>query len=454
MEKLAIKSANLLVFGACPKPVRCGNNLIIGDGIVHPEVNFTLPAMSINAETWSEIIRQYNDIGKSITLRMVKLRSTGIVLEFELLPTMTEEPKLGAEITGLLHGCLRTAYERHGLKSALRVTPADIRRTDINGEGLRTGLRVNSLLRSFEQCASNGAHILSIESIGGKELHDKALLNGDMRGIAFSLGVLAPRDMAWLWDKITLISHRYNVIPGGDTACGFANTAMQLAEKGYLPDVLAAVVRAMSAARSLVAYEHGAVGPSKDCAYEGPIIKVITGVPISMEGKSSCCAHFSPVGNIAAAACDLWSNESVQNVPLLSGNAPEVFSELLTYDTRLMNAAYDDGQIFLLRDLMVRSDVNNSLQAYLLSPEATFEIASAIVKEQDPYRRTVAAGIEAVKLLKNAVKELGSSQSERKWLDKIDNDLQNLPEVGEEMLDEMMSMYPNIFIPANYGFFQ
>ena len=33
-----------------------------------------------------------------------------------------------------------------------------------------------------------------------------------------------------------------------------------------LPEVLAAVVRAMSAVRSLAAFEHGAVGPSKDCA--------------------------------------------------------------------------------------------------------------------------------------------------------------------------------------------
>ncbi len=127
--------------------------------------------------------------------------------------------------------------------------------------------------------------------------------------------------------------------PGGDSACGFANTAMQLAHQKMLPEVLAAVVRAMSAVRSLVAFENGAVGPSKDCAYEGPVIKAITGYPISMEGKSATCAHFSPLGNIASAMCDLWSNESVQNVRLLSGNAPEAYAELLAYDCRLMNVA-------------------------------------------------------------------------------------------------------------------
>jgi hypothetical protein len=64
--------------------------------------------------------------------------------------------------------------------------------------------------------------------------------------------------------------------------CGFGNTAMQLAHQEMLPEVLAAVVRAMTAPRSLVAFERGAVGPSKDCAYEGPVLKAISGVPIAM----------------------------------------------------------------------------------------------------------------------------------------------------------------------------
>ena len=49
-----------------------------------------------------------------------------------------------------------------------------------------------------------------------------------------------------------------------------------------------------------------------------------------MEGKSATCAHFSPMGNIAAAHVgDLWSNESVQNIRLLSGSAPEAYTERL-----------------------------------------------------------------------------------------------------------------------------
>jgi methanol--5-hydroxybenzimidazolylcobamide Co-methyltransferase len=110
------------------------------------------------------------------------------------------------------------------------------------------------------------------------------------------------------------------------------------------------VVRAMSAVRSLVAFEHDAIGPSKDCAYEGPILKAITGCPISMEGRSSTCAHFSPMGNVASAMCDLWSNESVQNVRLLSGSAPEAYAELLIYDCRLMNIATQRSGAHMLRD--------------------------------------------------------------------------------------------------------
>ncbi len=72
----------------------------------------------------------------------------------------------------------------------------------------------------------------------------------------------------------------------------------------------------MTVPRSLVAFEEGAVGPNKDCAYEGVYIKAIT-APNRSEGAEAACAHLSPIGNIAKAFPDLWSNESVQNVKLL-----------------------------------------------------------------------------------------------------------------------------------------
>ncbi len=328
---LAYERASDLVFGCCRKPVACGFDLVIGAGQVFPEVNFTLPMIRVEEATWGQVVAQYEEMATKILERAVALRVPGLVLEFELLPAMTETPEWGAEITRLLESHLRRAYEKHGLRCALRVTP-----TDIRDQGkpplLRGGVHWETLKRSFELCIEAGAHLISIESIGGKELHDPGLMYGDIRSIVFALGVLAPRDTAWLWDRISALCAQPSAdredllrmtdptlakpteprqlrsgcpesqwllgsgdagqggvefvpsraLPAGDSACGFANTAMQLANQHMLPEVLAAVVRAMSAVRSLAAFEHGAVGPSKDCAYEGPIIKAITGCPISM----------------------------------------------------------------------------------------------------------------------------------------------------------------------------
>jgi len=276
---------------------------------------------------------------------------------------------------------------------------------------------------------------------------------GDFRGIVFALGVLAPRDMAWLWGHIVESCRGTTAVPAGDTACAFANTAMQLAHQKMLPEVLAAVVRAMSAVRSLVAFESGAVGPSKDCAYEGPVIKAITGCPISMEGKTASCAHFSPVGNIAAAMCDLWSNESVQNVRLLSGNAPEAYTESLVYDCRLMNVAAGQGRARLMRDWLVTSDEWTSPQAAILSPEATCKIAQAIVSASGNYERTLAAGRAAVTILNDGVAKgrLQLGKKEAQWLSRIESELDSLPSSEVQALDEIGREHESLFDRASYG---
>jgi methanol--5-hydroxybenzimidazolylcobamide Co-methyltransferase len=228
---------------------------------------------------------------------------------------------------------------------------------------------------------------------------------------------------------------------------------MQLANQHMLPEVLAAVVRAMSAVRSLAAFEHGAVGPSKDCAYEGPILKAITGCPISMEGKSASCAHFSPMGNIAAAMCDLWSNESVQNVRLLSGSAPEAFTETLAYDCRLMNVASDKGEALRLRDWLTESDEWLSPQAAVLSPEATISIARAIASKDDHYNQTVAAGLAAVGILRAGIhaKQLTLAVREAPWLDRIERELNSLAGDETRLTEEMMSQHGTEFDASTYG---
>jgi methanol--5-hydroxybenzimidazolylcobamide Co-methyltransferase len=305
----------------------------------------------------------------------------------------------------------------------------------------------------METCAAAGADVLSIESVGGKEVHDEALLYGDLRGVIFALGVLAPRDMEWLWERIVATSTRQGIVAGADSACGFANTAMQLASQNMLPEVLAAVIRAASAVRSLVAYECGAQGPSKDCAYEGPVIKAITGTPISMEGKSASCAHFSPVGNVAAAMCDLWSNESVQNLRLLSGSAPEAFLELLAYDCRLFNKAIETNQSHTYQSLLVQSDVHVSPQALVLSPESTIAVAKAIVAENSHYRQTLAAARTASSIIRDAANRelLTLPPREVQWLDRIDRELDALPDDDRDLLEEMVEKYGERFLPSSYG---
>jgi len=449
---LAVADPDTLCFGTAPRPVSCGFGLRIGGGTVYPELNFTLPTMTIESQTWTEVVKHYREIGEMIVRAAKRLRLPGLAVEFELLPPMTERPEWGAEITGILVDALQKAHNAYQLPCALRVTPTDVRDRQ-RPPLLRTGEEWDILCDSFERCARAGAHILSIESVGGKEVHDEALMYGDVRGAMFALGVLAPRDMEFLWTMIVETSRRHAVIPGADSACGFANTAMQLAGQGMLPEVLAAVIRAASVVRSLVAYECGAVGPSKDCAYEGPVLKAITGTPIAMEGKSASCAHFSPIGNVAAAMCDLWSNESVQNIRLLSGSAPEAFLELLAYDCRLFNEASRQNKVPEYRSLLVHSDVGLSPQALILSPESTVEIAAAIVGQKDSYHQTLAAARAAVDIIERAANRatLSLPPREKEWLGKIAAALDDMPDSEMTLLEEMADLYAHRFSPSAYG---
>jgi methanol--5-hydroxybenzimidazolylcobamide Co-methyltransferase len=451
-KKLEIPNSAELLFGRCKYPVRCGNKLEIGGGSVYPEINFTLPSMTINNYNWPDVLKHYKEIAENLSIRAKALEVPGLVIEFEQLPPMTQNPKWGAEITLLLKESLNDLYNKTGIANALRVTVVDIRDLE-RPPILREGKAWDQTYEAFRACAEAGADILSIESVGGKEVHDQALMYGDLKGIIASMGILSSRDMAWLWDHISDIAEKHNCVSGGDTACGFSNTAMQLAGQGMLPNVLAAIDRAASAPRSLVAYEYGAIGPSKDCAYEGPIIKAITGVPISMEGKSSACAHFSPLGNIAGAVADLWSNESVQNIRLLSGNAPEAFLELLAYDCRLFNTALNDKNPTLLRDWLVKSDVELNVQALMLEPSVVYDIAEAIVQKTNSYERTIAAVHAAIDAIESAVVN-GTTKlntAEKNWFERLRKDMDTIPDSEDEAIQYLNESYGDHFLMKSYG---
>jgi len=437
---LAIQHLDDFVYGTSPRPVSLKNGLVIGGGTVYPELNFTLPDMSITSDSLPEVCRQYQEMIEGACTRAVELHAPGLVVEFELLPDLTLAPEWGAEVTKILRAGLDRAQAEHGLKTALRVTPNDIREF-ARPPLLRSGEYLDNMLRSFELCAQAGADFFAIESTGGKEVHDEAILNGDLPLSVFGLGVLASRDMRFLWEHIVRISRAHGVIPSGDSACGFANTAMVLAEQHFIPRVWAAAIRVMSVARSLVAYECGALGPNKDCAYEGPYIKAITGCPISLEGAEAACAHLSPVGNIAKAVPDLWSNESVNNVKLLGGMAPVVSLEQLVYATRMMNTAASHGPqaARTLRDWWVESDAGLDPQAFVLRPDVVLELSGEIIAEPTPYLRTRRAALAVLARLRKAAAEnqIQLSKLETRWLEKLSRQADELPEDEERLIAQI-----------------
>jgi len=430
-----------LCFGTAPHPVATRHGMNIGGGQVYPELNFTLPAVALTDETMPKVYGMYRELIADALKRAQTLEAPGVVIEFETLPPMTENPAWGIEIAKILVEASEAAHAHSGLKSVVRMTPNDTREF-IRPPQMRSGPRWEGMLETFDGSAAAGAELLSIESVGGKEVCDEALTMGDLRGVIFGLCVLGVRDMRFLWQQIDEIAKRHGAKPAGDTACGFANTAMVLAEQKMIPKAFSAVVRAVSAVRSLVAYECGAVGPGKDCGYENIIVKAITGCPMAMEGKTAACAHSSPVGNIAAAACDTWSNESVQHLKLLGGMAPTCSLEMLTYDCRLMNEASNDGEYAarLLQSWLVRSDSHRDPQAYVLRPDSAIRLAKAIVSVENHYTAGVAVAREAVALLREAHQAGDLRLSERKtpWLDTMDQALDDMPEDETAFIGEMM----------------
>jgi methanol--5-hydroxybenzimidazolylcobamide Co-methyltransferase len=454
-DSLAISDPAELRFGMAPKPLITKQGLSIGGGVVYPELNFTLPPMLVDQNTMPEVRNEYQQIISGALKRAAELEAPGLVVEFETLPPMTENPAWGIELSRMLMDALNDAQAKTGLKSVLRITPNDTREME-RPPRMRGGQLYEAMLETFEGCAAAGAELLSIESVGGKEIHDEALMMGDLRTVIFALCVLGVRDMRFLWTEVNQIARKHNVHCAGDTACGFGNTAMVMAEQRMIPRVFAAVVRAVSAVRTLVCYECGAVGPGKDCGYENPILKAITGFPMAMEGKTAACAHLSPMGNIAAAACDTWSNESVQNSKLLGGMAPTCCLEQLIYDCRLMNEALGDGRdsALLYRKWMIASDAQRDPQAFVLAPENAIAIAAAIVGAPNPYEAGKRAALRAIELISQAHKAgaLKIAKRELPWLDRMRETVESLPLTESQFINEtLQNVDTTRFILSEYG---
>jgi methanol--5-hydroxybenzimidazolylcobamide Co-methyltransferase len=454
-HELAIPNPKDLLFGHAPHPVTTRRGLVLGAGTIYPELNFTLPPMEVSLATLPDVKAQYHQIVSEALKRARELHAPGLVFEFETLLEMTMTPRIGVELVELMNGLCEEAFQQHGLKSEIRLTPNDTRDFD-RPPRMRTSRHLDAMWELFERGAAAGGDLLSIESTGGKEVHDDALLLCDIKGVTFALAVLGVRDMRFLWKRIVDVARRTGRIPGGDTACGFGNTAMVLAEKGFIPKLFAALVRVISVVRTLVAVEEGALGPDKDCGYEGPYLKAITGIPISMEGKTAACAHSSPVGNVAAACADLWSNESVQNIKLLGGFAPTVYLEQLEYDARFMNGAIRDGRDTAqkVQELMVKSDIHLDPQAFVLAPRNVVTIAAEMVKARTYVEAARRGALLALSLMEAAIEDgsLLSSDQEREWIPRLREELEGIPDDESAFIEMMLpTLDLTKTIPSEYG---
>lgn len=437
-RELAINDPSGLLFGHAPRPVTTTGGLVFGAGTVYPELNFTLTPTSVSRERLPALRSAYRDIVEGALNRAVELHSAGVVLEFETLIEMTRTPDIGVALVETIAEVCARFHTEHGLKTALRLTPNDLREFERPPRMRSTDL-LGPMMELFERGAEAGGDLLSIESTGGKEISDDALMQCDIGLFVFSQAVLGVRDVRMLWERIVDVARRTGRIAGGDTACAFGNTAMVLAERRYIPRVVAAIARVATVVRSLAAVEAGATGPDKDCGYEGPYLKAIAGIPISMEGKTAACAHGSPVGNIAAACADLWSNESVQNVKLLADDAPVVCLEQLEYDTRLMNRAIATGTRQTLQRLFVESDRHLDPQAFVLDPEVVIPVARAMVSAETALQAARDGCLVALDRMEQAVADgrLAHDPMEAPWYGTLRAGLEAIPDTEEAFVATM-----------------
>jgi methanol--5-hydroxybenzimidazolylcobamide Co-methyltransferase len=314
-------------------------------------------------------------------------------------------------------------------------------------------------LEAFEQCAQNGADMLAIESMGGKEIFDYAILRNDMQGVLFGIGVLGSMDMEMVWSDIVSIAKKNNVVASGDTDCAQANTAMFIA--GGLLDknlahTIAIIARAISAARSLVAYECGATGPGKDCGYENTIVKAMAGVPIAQEGKTATCAHSDLMGNLTMQCCDLWSNESVEYHGEFGGTTVQCWSQSLAYDCALMNVALNSGNAKILRDMFAAADMYRDAQGYVLAYQNAYRVGQAIVKNGDNiYLRAKNAALESIKIVEEGAKgKLELSRFETNALADAKAAFEALTDDKDKFMSDCLTKYKGevaVFLPENYG---
>ena len=452
ITKMAYSSGAEMMFGTAKKPVTTKRGIVIGGGFVHPEV---VPHPRPGSEkTMKTLLREYEKANGDALERMVIVGHPTLQIENEHIYQMTHNPKWGGEIAAQTAKQMDEYLSKYGLKASYRSTIADLRKPDMHD--MRQSDYTHEVIQSFKECAKY-ADVVSIESMGGKEIFDHAIIRNDIAGILFGIGVLGAIDMEWMWDQIVAIAKENKCIPGGDTNCSEANTAMFMAggmTSKDVPHVMAALARAIAASRTLVAYECGATGPTKDCAYEDPIIKAMAGVPISTEGKASACAHSDLASNLIAAVCDLWSNEAVEYHDMFGATTTSVFAEILGYDCAMFNTSIELGYQEQMKEILVNSDMYRDSHSLILAPDNAWEVGNAIIsnREKSNYASARAGAIKAGQIILGDAK-MKLTALEKKALNTAMKDLEALPDAEGDFIQMCLDKYKDVkgFNPGSYG---
>ncbi len=455
---MAYDNADDMVFGKSKEPVSYGFGIKVGAGRVIPEINYA-PRPGSEKDP-AKLKKEYVDyISKDVITRAVTVGFPDLQLETEWVSQMGN-PKMSLPVVEGQKAICEKYYDEYGINLAVRHTVPDQREAE---EGIRVGAGGShaypeALFQAAEVVCENGGDLLSCETMGGKELSDYATTNGDIVAFLFGVGYLGSIDMEYVWSEFANIAKKHKAHIGGDTNCAGANTSMFMAG-GFLDNdvqkTYAAVTRAISAARTMVANECGATGPDKDCGYEGPIIKAITGRPAAQEGKNCQCAHCDLQGNLIAQVCDVWSNESVEYHPEFGGSSVQCWLGPLGYEVSLMNTALATGQEKVLRDLYMISDRFRGPEGHILAYDNAWEIGKAIADNGDNiYLRAKAAGLTAAKILRRSAdaKELQLTVKQNDVLNDIIKKLTELPDEEDKFVEYCLKQYKDVpnFNPKNY----
>ncbi|MBE6526294.1 MAG: methanol--corrinoid methyltransferase [Thermoplasmata archaeon] len=460
-KSMAYKCADDIIMGSALHPVSEGFGLKIGSGQVIPEINYA-PRAGTEKDV-ERFRKEYVDyISKDALDRCITAGFPAVHLETEWVSQMNQE-KLSAPVVAGQKEICEKYHDEYGLACGVRHTIPDQREAD---EGLRPGMdKVHSYPEKFFGCCDiaceNGCDNLSVESVGGKEFADYAVTQGDIVAFLFGVGYLGSVDMEYIWSEMVDVAKRNRTVAGGDTDCSGANTSMFMAGGMLDMDVqktFSAITRVIAAPRTLVAWECGAVGPDKDCGYEGIINKCIAGKPTTQEGKNCQCAHCDLMGNLTAQICDCWSNESVEYHPEFGGTSVACWMGSLGYEAALMNTAIQTGNAKTLRDLYALTDLTRSPEAYCLAYFNAYEIGQAIVAEGDSYYLRARAGaLKACEIMEKGYNDKILRLSKKQYEVLIDSKkkIEALPTEEDTFVEKCVKEYDGVvknFNMKNYGF--